>query len=132
MSPNALISIDRRLARGSQAIADAGHVDHRRHIVDANDVSAEEDAGRHRRRRAPLALVGGTFTERGLEKRFARRAAEHRSIERGDLVEPGEHLEAVVGSLREAQPGIDNDGLAPHAGPIRPGDRLRELCRHLR
>ena len=59
---------------------------------------------------------GGRSPSAALQERLARGAGENRPTQRGDPIELRQHVEAVLGALREAEPGIEDDGVARDAG----------------
>ena len=101
-------------------VADAHHLDHLAHVVDAHDVGAAQDAGGHRGRRAqqPLARPGRSST---LPMKLLREGPT--STGRSSAASSGSRrstsrLWARV--LGEADPGIHDRALARRRPPPRP------------
>ena len=68
----------------------------------------------------PIVALG--VAEQPAERALARRADEHRTPERDELVEPAQQLEVVLDRLAEADPGIEADALL-RGSPQRPRTR---------
>ena len=113
----------------ANSIGHSHHISHLLDAVDADDVGAKQDRGGDGRGGSRFALCRQSLAERGLEERLARRAAEDRPIELGQLRQLRQQLEAVLGALREAR-NRDRERSASRCDPC--SDRAIDGRRELR
>src|SRR5262249_45708585 len=84
--------------------------------MDADDVGPEQNAGRDRGCRAPVARSWWHVADARLEKRFAGWAGQDGSVEGGQRLEPGKGLVGVFWTLGETETRVDHDRFPAHAG----------------
>src|SRR5262245_28648571 len=80
-------------------VRDTNHLLDLRDVVDANDVSAEQNGSRDGGRRAPRAVFYRHFSKRAFQVRFSRRSDEDRALQARQLGQTSDRFEGVRRAL---------------------------------
>ena len=95
--------------RPPYGVCHANHVNHVTNVVHAYDVSTQKHCGSNRRSRRHVSFLRWPFADRGGQERLARRSGQQRKPQRCQSRQRGKGFEAVLRSLREAEPRVEDD-----------------------
>ena len=91
-----------------------------------------QHGGGHGRGGRPVAGLGVKRPGRGGQERLARGPNHQRKAKLSESIDSGQRRETVLGTLGEAQAGVDEDAVPPDAALDGPFDAALQLARHLR